>query len=59
MTAGKFADLVMEMRDAQRKYFRTRSKASLEASKSLEQRVDKILEERKRREQERANPSLF
>lgn len=59
MTVGEFANLVGEMRDAQKKYFRTRSKEALEASKRLEERVDVILLERRKREEERLNPPLF
>lgn len=36
MTAGQFADIVAEMRAAQKCYFRTRSQKSLEKSKELE-----------------------
>lgn len=36
----KFAQLVKDMRDAQKEYFRTRSHSSLMLSKSLEKRVD-------------------
>ena len=42
MTTGDFANLVEEMREAQKKYFRTRNKDSLDASKALEAKVDKI-----------------
>ena len=34
---------VKEMRDAQREYFRTRDKKSLQRSKSLERIVDELL----------------
>lgn len=46
MTAGQFADIVAEMRAAQRNYFRTRSQKSLEKSKELEKAVDNILSKR-------------
>ena len=42
MTAGQFADIVAEMRAAQKCYFRTRSQKSLEKSKELEKKVDEI-----------------
>ena len=35
-----FMSLVKQMREAQREYFRTRSRESLQASKALEKRVD-------------------
>lgn len=46
MTAGQFADIVAEMRAAQRNYLRTRSQKSLEKSKELERTVDDILSKR-------------
>lgn len=59
MTTGEFADLVGKMRNAQKAFFRTKSKDSLQLSKDLEKQVDEILAERKKREAERQNPSLF
>lgn len=41
MTAKTFFNLVREMREAQRSYFRTRSKDLLEKSKLLESEVDR------------------
>lgn len=41
MTARDFFNLVREMREAQRSYFRTRSKDLLEKSKLLESEVDR------------------
>ena len=49
MTVGEFADLVQQMRDAQRKYFPTRSSQALAESKRLESIVDQALEEREAR----------
>ena len=46
MTAGQFADIVAEMRAAQKCYFRTCSQKSLEKSKELEKNVDDILAKR-------------
>lgn len=46
MTAGQFADIVAEMRTAQKCYFRTRSQKSLEKSKELEKNVDDIIAKR-------------
>ena len=45
--------LVRKMRQAQRKYFRTRDRKVLEESKELEQTVDKRLDELER------GPELF
>lgn len=59
MTAGEFADLVGKMRYAQKAFSRTHSKDSLQLSKDLEKQVDEILAERRKRETERQNPSLF
>lgn len=58
MTTGEFADLVHDMRAAQKEYFKTRSKETLEKSKILESRVDRLLEERKNREAAK-QPTLF
>lgn len=35
MTTGEFADLVEKMREAQKNYFKTRDKDSLDISKGL------------------------
>ena len=43
MISVEFYSLVKEMREAQKEYFRTRSKDSLIKSKSLEKRVDEVL----------------
>lgn len=40
MNAREFFDTVAKMREAQKSYFRTRSKSSLEKSKELEKKVD-------------------
>lgn len=40
MTAKEFFDLVSDMRDKQREYFRTRSTSVLNESKALERLVD-------------------
>ena len=58
MTTGEFADLVQEMRAAQKAFFRTHSKEALEKSKYLETKVDKLLEERKNRVEQK-QPTLF
>lgn len=49
MTCGEFADLVFSMREAQKEYFKTRSRVALANSKFLEGKVDKALEERNER----------
>lgn len=59
LAAGEFADLVFKMRTAQKKYYRTRSQGSLIESKTYEKEVDRLLEERQKRETERQNPGLF
>lgn len=40
MTAKEFFKLVIEMRNAQKSYFRTRDKGDLQRSKELEKQVD-------------------
>lgn len=40
---NEFVMRVAEMRDAQRKYFKTRDYADLDKSKKLEREVDKML----------------
>ena len=40
MTAKEFFTLVVQMRNAQKLYFRTRDKSDLQASKKLEKQVD-------------------
>lgn len=43
MTFSDFAGLVEAMRDAQKAYFKTRSKEALIESKQIEARVDKAI----------------
>lgn len=43
MTVEQLAELVQEMRNAQREYFRTRSGSALDRSKKLEKQVDEAL----------------
>jgi phosphate uptake regulator len=40
MTARELAELVAEMRSAQKEYFRTKNPAAIERSKQLERKVD-------------------
>ena len=49
MKTGEFADKVSAMREAQKEYFKYRSKETLQRSKQLEKEVDEILENRKKR----------
>ena len=41
----EFIELVREMRNAQREYFKTRDKKVLQRSKELERKVDSFLEQ--------------
>ena len=59
MTTGELADLVEKMREAQKNYFKTRDKDSLDISKRLESQVDKILAERLERIERKNNTGLF
>lgn len=43
MPDATFVELVDAMREAQRRYFKTRSLSDLDAARELEQRVDKAL----------------
>jgi predicted RNA-binding Zn ribbon-like protein len=43
MSERSLIDLVVQTREAQRKYFRTRSSGDLETSKALEKRLDAAL----------------
>lgn len=52
MTVGQFADIVAEMRAAQKSYYRTRTHKSLEKSKELERTVDDIISKRAARKKE-------
>jgi hypothetical protein len=45
MTAPELSRLVIEMREAQRSYFRSRSSEDLRRSKALEGRVDRACRE--------------
>lgn len=49
MTTGEFADKVSAMREAQKEYFKYRTKETLQRSKQLEKEVDDILGNRKKR----------
>lgn len=45
MTWLEYADLVQQMRAAQREYFKNRSRGALGESKRLEREVDKVTDE--------------
>ena len=47
MTTGDFANMVSAMRDAQKRYFRTRLQYDLKLCKELENKVDAALAARK------------
>ena len=55
MTAKEFFTLVVQMRNAQKLYFRTRDKSDLQASKKLEKQVD---DEIRRVERSQVEPEL-
>lgn len=59
MNAKEFFDVVSQMREAQKSYFRTRSKSSLEKSKELEKQVDAEISKVNYILFERSNPKLF
>lgn len=51
-----FFDLVEQMRDAQKEYFRTRSKDALEHSKQLERSVDAKIRAYKEKKKQADDP---
>lgn len=66
MNPKEFFDKVVELREAQREYFRTRLPEALRKSKAIEaeidreiKRVQQIQKERERAEAERLQGSLF
>lgn len=59
MTAKEFFDLVSEMREKQKEYFRTRSASALNESKTLERRVDAEIMRANQIIKERQQPKLF
>jgi hypothetical protein len=44
MKPSEFVDLVRRMRDAQRRYFKTRDRGDLDTSRQLEREVDRAVE---------------
>lgn len=59
MTAKEFFDLVAEMREKQKEYFRTRSSSVLSESKTLERRVDDEIKRVKQILTEKQEQRLF
>lgn len=59
MTAKEFFDLVAEMREKQKEYFRTRSSSVLSESKTLERRVDDEIKQVKQILTEKQEQRLF
>jgi phosphate uptake regulator len=59
MTAKEFFMLVVQMRNAQIRYFRTRDKSDLQASKQLEKQVDDEIRRVERAQIEPELPLLF
>lgn len=45
MTIHELARMVLDMRDAQRAYFRTRTQGDLESSKRREREIDRVVGE--------------
>ena len=59
MDAKEFFDLVSEMREKQREYFRTRSSSVLSESKALERKVDDEIRRAKQILEEKQEQKLF
>lgn len=59
MNAREFYDTVVQMRKAQRDYFRTRSQRSLNESKQLEKLVDAEIKRVEERLKKQAEQTLF
>ena len=57
-TVGDFVNLVQSMREAQRKYFRTRDPVDLSASKAWEKQVDDAIKDYNQRQAEKKQPGL-
>jgi hypothetical protein len=57
-TVVEFITLVEKMREAQRRYFRTRTIHDLNDSKNLEKQVDQFIEYYRKRQEEKAQPGL-
>ena len=59
MTVGEFAELVEKMREAQKEYFRKRTREMLQISKQYEKQVDEQLKARRERLAQNMQPDLF
>lgn len=58
MTTGEFANMVSDMREAQKRYFKTKLKYDLKLCKELENKVDAALTARKQSKRP-VQPELF
>ncbi len=58
MTTGEFANMVSDMREAQKRYFKTKLKYDLKLCKELEKKVDDALAARKQSKRP-VQPELF
>lgn len=59
MDARQFFNLVSRLREAQKRYFKTRSSADLQSSKQLEKEVDEEIRRVNDIIQQKQNPKLF
>lgn len=59
MDARQFFNLVSRLREAQKRYFKTRSSADLQSSKQLEKEIDEEIRRVNDIIQQKQNPKLF
>lgn len=59
MDARQFFNLVSRLREAQKRYFKTRSSIDLQSSKQLEKEIDAEIERVNTIIQQKQNPKLF
>ena len=59
MDARQFFNLVSRLREAQKRYFKTRSSIDLQSSKQLENEIDAEIERVNTIIQQKQNPKLF
>jgi hypothetical protein len=57
-TVGEFVNLVAQMRDAQKQYFRSRGSSELNVSKALEKKVDDEIKDFYKRQSDKKQPGL-
>ena len=57
-TVGEFVSLVFKMREAQKRYFRTRASSDLNESKKIEFQVDDEIGQFYKRREEKNQPGL-